>query len=658
MDKRSQSQHNVLPGLNQFPDLEIEHAGIRLLISVPLFVWFAAQSYLFFDFSLTKVPFLVACGYILISAALLVRIINSPVPSKPRRLFGILVDIASISLLLRFSGDQGLFLVALYPLFIASNGYHFGTSYLYFTLATTILGVAAAFINIPFDGAHLAQGIGVILAFIGFSTFFASILNNLTPSALNELDTYDDLDDRTSTGTPLTDLPGMQERAASNAEDGRPESNTNNSDEILATPQGKQRVLVLSHDSTHAERLGEFLGEWNHDFRIVPNSIRAFATIFGALENPDETPFSVMIVDQRHLDVDPIQISTAIDQEPRLFGLILIYIGPRQPESYRERLSASGYTHILETPLNKSLLFAAIRSQHGISDERTQITSLLGRLHKQQQPVLPPQDILLAESNASDRNLMERILKRAGHKVYTVENGEQALDALESHHFDLAIVNMAMPVMSGIQVIKLHHFTRSVTRWMPFIVISEQNTPDTVRECEQVRADACMFKPIESHEFLKVLTETILAGEPESDNSALIEERPGQATTRFHNPEILDTLVLDNLENLGNAPDFIADLVNRFTLESNQILEQMETTLNTGDAPAFRYHAHLLVDSAGHLGAFALYEMSLSATRIDDKSFDEKAPGLLEQMKSVYALTSTRFTEYLSERENSASRRS
>ncbi len=78
MDKRSQSQHNVLPGLNQFPDLEIEHAGIRLLISVPLFVWFAAQSYLFFDFSLTKVPPCPRwpCGYILISAALLVRIIT------------------------------------------------------------------------------------------------------------------------------------------------------------------------------------------------------------------------------------------------------------------------------------------------------------------------------------------------------------------------------------------------------------------------------------------------------------------------------------------------------------------------------------------------------------------------------------------------------
>jgi len=195
---------------------------------------------------------------------------------------------------------------------------------------------------------------------------------------------------------------------------------------------------------------------------------------------------------------------------------------------------------------------------------------------------------------------------------------------------------------------------------MPFIIVSERNSPDTMRECEQVRADACLFKPIESHEFLKVITETILAGDEGSglDDLAESETRFGQATTRFHNPEILDTLALDNLENLGNAPDFIADLINRFTLESNQILEQMEMAIKTDDAPAFRYHAHLLVDSAGHLGAFALYEMSLSATRIDDTIFDEKAPGLLEQMKSIYALTSTRFTEYLSERENAASRRS
>ena len=79
-----------------------------------------------------------------------------------------------------------------------------------------------------------------------------------------------------------------------------------------------------------------------------------------------------------------------------------------------------------------------------------------------------------------------KILERAGHRGALVENGEEALDTLEQSQFDLAIVDMQMPIMGGVEVVKFYRFIDRKLPRMPFVMLTANATPEAMEECKQV----------------------------------------------------------------------------------------------------------------------------------------------------------------------------
>ncbi|MDD3311280.1 PAS domain-containing hybrid sensor histidine kinase/response regulator [Pseudodesulfovibrio sp.] len=65
-------------------------------------------------------------------------------------------------------------------------------------------------------------------------------------------------------------------------------------------------------------------------------------------------------------------------------------------------------------------------------------------------PALGRLQVLLADDNALNRFLAKTLLEQHGHDVTTVENGAQALEAVREQRFDLALMDVQMPVMDGI----------------------------------------------------------------------------------------------------------------------------------------------------------------------------------------------------------------
>jgi len=102
--------------------------------------------------------------------------------------------------------------------------------------------------------------------------------------------------------------------------------------------------------------------------------------------------------------------------------------------------------------------------------------------------------ILVVDDQESNRDLLSRRLRRDGHVVTTAANGEEALRLVEEGTFDLILLDLLMPGLSGYDVLgRLKSDPRY--RDIPIIMISALDEIDSVARCIEAGAEDYMPKP-------------------------------------------------------------------------------------------------------------------------------------------------------------------
>ena len=101
--------------------------------------------------------------------------------------------------------------------------------------------------------------------------------------------------------------------------------------------------------------------------------------------------------------------------------------------------------------------------------------------------------ILIVDDEASLRQTLARILQRAGFEVTTTASGNEALALLAQHSFDLVYLDIRMPDMSGLEVLKIIH-----TKFPELPVILFTAQPDLSSAVEALRGGATdyLLKPL------------------------------------------------------------------------------------------------------------------------------------------------------------------
>ena len=102
--------------------------------------------------------------------------------------------------------------------------------------------------------------------------------------------------------------------------------------------------------------------------------------------------------------------------------------------------------------------------------------------------------IMVVDDHPMNRDLLSRLLERQGHIVFTAADGTEALEMIHNHAFDLILLDILMPGMSGFQVLKRLK-AEPVFRSIPVVMISAVDEKDTVIRCIEWGADDYLPKP-------------------------------------------------------------------------------------------------------------------------------------------------------------------
>ena len=102
--------------------------------------------------------------------------------------------------------------------------------------------------------------------------------------------------------------------------------------------------------------------------------------------------------------------------------------------------------------------------------------------------------ILVVDDNASNRDLLSRRLQREGYRVTSVEGGAAALAMIAAEGFDLVLLDLMMPGMSGFEVLSRLKADGG-TRHIPVIMISALDELDSTVRCIEAGAEDYLPKP-------------------------------------------------------------------------------------------------------------------------------------------------------------------
>lgn len=222
--------------------------------------------------------------------------------------------------------------------------------------------------------------------------------------------------------------------------------------------------------------------------------------------------------------------------------------------------------------------------------------------------------LLVAEDNPVNQKVTRRILEHAGHHVTMVANGEDALDALDGGRFDALIVDVNMPGMSGLDVIKLQRVAGLGQPRLPIVALSADATPETKRACEDAGGDAYLTKPVEPRRLLSTLIELTRGG----DDTAAAADDGQRVTSIFSHPRYraepavapaINWQVIQGLSRFGDK-EFVLETLHEYVANSEILVGDIRAAVTAADVPAFRDAVHALRGTSGNVGAEGLWRLS------------------------------------------------
>lgn len=107
-----------------------------------------------------------------------------------------------------------------------------------------------------------------------------------------------------------------------------------------------------------------------------------------------------------------------------------------------------------------------------------------------------PLRILVAEDNAVNQKVIAAMLKKLGHQHIIVDDGQQAIDVLETETIDLVFMDLQMPVLDGLAATRAIRHSQQKYAEVPIIALTANVSLNDRTNCNQVGMNGFVAKPI------------------------------------------------------------------------------------------------------------------------------------------------------------------
>ena len=120
--------------------------------------------------------------------------------------------------------------------------------------------------------------------------------------------------------------------------------------------------------------------------------------------------------------------------------------------------------------------------------------------------------VLLAEDNAFNQKLAVRLLEKPGHSVTVANDGVQAVAAVKEGEFDVVLMDVQMPNMSGLEATAaIRALERDTGKHVPIVAMTAHAMKGDQDRCLEAGMDAYVSKPIRPDHVMDVIAQVTSA---------------------------------------------------------------------------------------------------------------------------------------------------
>ncbi len=259
---------------------------------------------------------------------------------------------------------------------------------------------------------------------------------------------------------------------------------------------GNVSTLLIDDNATSRRMMCESLMNWGLRFTLAHDEPAALFAIERAIA-AGET-FRLLIL---HMSaVDGFALVERIRRYPESGSTKVIMLSSAGQRGDAIRCKELGIAAYLSNPVEQSDLRECILRVLREGDSHRAPVSLVTR-HS-----LRESRILLAEDSFVNQRLATRLLEKEGHRVVVANNGREAVAAIEEGLFDVVLMDIEMPIMSGLEATATIRKKEMLNgRHVPIIAMTAHAMKGDRERCLAAGMDGYVSKPIQPQELYDAL---------------------------------------------------------------------------------------------------------------------------------------------------------
>jgi PAS domain S-box-containing protein len=372
---------------------------------------------------------------------------------------------------------------------------------------------------------------------------------------------------------------------------------------LSADLQGR-RVLVVDDNENARHVLAELLGNMGLKVEQASSGKTAIEAVSRA--EVLKVPFEIIFLDWQMPGMDGIETAKRLKYLPLTRMPHRMLLTSYGSEEVIRDAEAAGIEDVLIKPASASVLFdSVVRIMGGIVDEQHIYGGVPSDTYLKLASI-EGAHILLVEDNDLNQEVATELLTDAGFIVDLAENGQLALERLNSTDYDIVLMDMQMPVMDGVTATR-HIREQARFAHLPIVAMTANAMQGDRDRCMAAGMNDHVAKPIEPEELWTALLKWI---KPRAFSSAknFVLTRAVQPVERVPVIDGLDTS--NGLRRVLGKQSLYLSMLRSFVGGEKLTVQKIIKTLDENDWSTAERLVHTLKGGAGNIGASELQHLA------------------------------------------------